>query len=184
MNKKRKEGLQFARLLLVFSSISPLFVLWSIRGGNKLIPELWFQIFCWIMIIVPNVFLLIKIKTAISLNEKRELFVNDAEDHRDHLLVYLFAMLLPFYTAGLNSLREFYACLAALIFIIFLFWHLNMHYMNLLFALMGYRVFTISQNNSKTLGLENLVLITKRSSVRKNDKLSVYRISDTVYWEG
>ena len=33
-----REGLKAARLLMVLSSISPLFILWAIRG-NSLIPD-------------------------------------------------------------------------------------------------------------------------------------------------
>ena len=35
------EGLKAARVLMVLSSISPLFILWAIRGNN-LIPDRWF----------------------------------------------------------------------------------------------------------------------------------------------
>jgi positive regulator of sigma E activity len=118
-----------ARLLMVLSSISPLFVLWAIRG-NSLIPDKYFLSFCAAMVVLPNAFLGWRIKTAKKLQEKRELTVGSAEDHRAHLLVYLFAMLLPFYTAHLDSWRDLAAALAALGFIIFLFWHLNLHYMN------------------------------------------------------
>ena len=64
-------------------------------------------------------------------SDKRELTVGTADDHRDHILVYLFAMLLPFYSEDIGTWRDFGATLAALAFIVFLFWHLNLHYMNL-----------------------------------------------------
>jgi len=38
LGKTRGEGLKIARLLMVLSSISPLFVLWAIRGNSILIP--------------------------------------------------------------------------------------------------------------------------------------------------
>ena len=52
--------------------------------------------------------------------------------------LYLFAMLLPFYSQDLGSWRYLGASFAALAFIVFLFWHLNLHYMNLLFAALGF----------------------------------------------
>ena len=57
------EGLKAARLLMVLSSISPLFILWAIRG-NSLVPDRWFIGFCILMVIVPNAFLWLRIRTA------------------------------------------------------------------------------------------------------------------------
>ena len=115
------------------SSISPLFILWAIRG-NSLIPDRWFAGFCALMVIVPNAFLWLRIRTARQQSDKRELTVGAADDHRDDILVYLFAMLLPFYSEDIGTWRDLGTTLAALAFIVFLFWHLNLHYMNLLFA--------------------------------------------------
>lgn len=179
------EGMKTARLLMVLSSISPLFVLWAIRG-NSLIADKYFISFCAFMVVVPNIFLLWRIQTARKLREMREIVVGIAEDHREHLLVYLFAMLLPFYAANLGTWRDLAAALAALAFIVILFWHFNLHYMNLLFAALGYRVFTIYSpaDNNPLSGKTSQVLITKRVSVSPGERLSAYRLSDTVYFEG
>ncbi len=183
-NRNQGEGLRIARLLMVLSSISPLFILWAIRG-NRLIPDRYFLAFCTLMVIVPNAFLWLRIITAKKLQERRELVVGTAEDHRDHLLVYLFAMLLPFYPTELSNWRDLAAVLAALGFIVFLFWHLNMHYMNLLFAVFGYRVFTLypPADGNPLSGRASQVLITRRVAVSSGERLIAYRLSDTVYFE-
>lgn len=178
------EGLKAARLLMVLSSISPLFILWAIRG-NSLIPDRYFIAFCGLMVVVPNAFLWLRVRTAKSLQEKREVTVGTAEDHREHLLVYLFAMLLPFYAADLGTWRALAAALAALGFIVFLFWHLNLNYMNVLFAALGYRVFTVysPRDRNPLSGKLSQVLITRRVAVSAGDRLIAYRVSDTVYLE-
>jgi hypothetical protein len=179
-----REGLKAARLLMVLSSISPLFILWAIRG-NSLIPDRYFIAFCGLMVVVPNAFLWLRIRTARKQADKRELTVGTADDHRDHILVYLFAMLLPFYSEDLGSWRYLGASLAALAFIVFLFWHLNLHYMNLLFAVRGYRVFTVyppADGNPLTGKIRHAV-ITRRVSLASGDRLVAYRLSDTVYLE-
>jgi len=179
-----REGLKAARLLMVLSSISPLFILWAIRG-NSLIPDRYFIGFCAVMVVVPNVFLWLRIWTAKKQADKRELTVGTADDHRDHILVYLFAMLLPFYSEDLGSWRYLGASFAALAFIVFLFWHLNLHYMNLLFATIGYRVFTVyplADGNPLT-GKTRQAVITRRVSLASGDRLIAYRLSDTVYLE-
>lgn len=178
------EGLKVARLLMVLSSISPLFILWAIRG-NSLIPDRYFIAFCLLMVIAPNGFLWLRLRTARRLQEKRELTVGKADDHRDHLLVYLFAMLLPFYSEDLGSWRYLGSVLAALVFIVFLFWHLNLHYMNLLFAALGYRVFTVypPDDGNPRSGKTRHALITRRVSLSSGERVIAYRLSDTVYWE-
>lgn len=178
------EGLKAARLLMVLSSISPLFILWAIRG-NSLIPDLWFMGFCTLMIVIPNAFLWLRIRTAKRQADRRELTVGQADDHRDNILVYLFAMLLPFYSEDLSTWRDLSATIAALAFIVFLFWHLNLHYMNLVFAARGLRVFTVYPpvDGNPLTGKTRHAVITRRVSLAPGDKFIAYRLSDTVYLE-
>jgi hypothetical protein len=179
-----REGLKAARLLMVLSSISPLFILWAIRG-NSLIPDRWFIGFCALMVFVPNAFLWLRIRTAKKQADKRDLTVGTAEDHRDHILVYLFAMLLPFYSEAIGTWRDLSATFAALAFIVFLFWHLNLHYMNLLFAALGFQVFTVypPADGNPLTGKTRQALITRRVSLASGDRIVAYRLSDTVYLE-
>lgn len=178
------EGLKTARLLMVLSSISPLFILWAIRG-NSLIPDHYFIGFCALMVLLPNAFLWLRIRTAKRNKDQREITVGIADDHRDHILVYLFAMLLPFYSEDLGTFRDLAATLTALAFIVFLFWHLNLHYMNLLFAMLGYRVFTVypPADGNPLTGKTRHAVITRRVSLAPDEKLTTYRLSDTVYLE-
>lgn len=137
------------------------------------------------MVLAPNAFLWFRIRTAKKNHDKRELAVSIVEDNREHLLVYLFAMLLPFYADNLATWRTLAAALAGLGFVVFMFWHLNLHYMNILFALFGYRVFSLypAADGNPLSGRSNYVLITPRVSVAAGDRITAYRISDTVYFE-
>lgn len=184
VSPRQNQGLRVVRLMMVLGSISPLFILWAIRG-NSLIPDRYFLPFCAVMVVAPNAVLWLRVRTAKRLKEKREIVVGKAEDHRDHLLVYLFTMLLPLYAVDLGTWRDFAAELAALGFIIFLFWHLNLYYLNLLFAVWGYRIYTVypPTDDNPITGKESQVLITRRVTVSPADRLVVYRLSDTVYLE-
>jgi hypothetical protein len=137
------------------------------------------------MLILPNLVLWLRIRAAIGANDRREIAVGTAEDHRDHLLVYLFSMLLPFYAAELRNARDVVAVLVALAFIVFLFWHLNLHYMNVLFAALGYRVFSVLPplDNNILSGWSGLVVITRRPVLISGERIVAYRLSDTVYFE-
>jgi hypothetical protein len=183
-NKDHSQGLKVARFFMVLSSASPLFVLWAIRG-SKLIPDLYVLSFCAAMIVIPNLFLWLRIQSATKHEVKSDLVVGAAEDHRDHLLVYLFAILLPFYSIDTNSWRDFAALLTAVGFVVFMFWHLDLHYMNLIFAIRGYRVFTIlpPEDDNPVSGRISLVLVTPRTSVLRGDRIVAYRLSDTVFFE-
>jgi hypothetical protein len=85
---------------------------------------------------------------------------------------------------NLQDGREFAATVVALIFILFLFWHLNMHYMNLLFALCGYRVFTVTPHaGNRHSSVASFVLLTKRVVLVEGEQLETYRLSDSVFIE-
>jgi hypothetical protein len=129
-NTQRHEGLSLARLIMVLGSISPLFILWAIRGTCQvptapcpslsatvqmqkescLVPNIYFVSVCCAFIVLPNAFLLLRRWTAHKHRDAREIVVGKAEDHRDHLLVYLFAMLLPFYASNLATRSSWSSC--------------------------------------------------------------------------
>ena len=173
-----------ARLLMVLSSLAPLFVLLGIRG-NSLIPDAYFIGICAVLIVLPISFLLLRIHTAKKNNDLRELTAGSSEDNRNHVLVYLFVTLLPFYRQEIASYRDLSAMLVALAFIVFLFWRLNLHYMNIFFAFCNYQVFTISppEDNNPYSGREKFVLITRRPYLLSGDRFHAYRLSNTVYLE-
>jgi hypothetical protein len=179
-----REGLRTARLLMVLSSVSPLFILWAIRG-TSLVPSVYFVIACATVVLVPNLVLWARLKTARRQKDKKIITVGSADDHRDHILIYLFAILLPFYSEDLGSWRFLISSIVAVGFIVFLFWHLNLHYMNLLFAAFGYRVFTVCPpvDGNMYTGRAGIALITKRASLASGDQITGYRLSDSVYLE-
>jgi hypothetical protein len=176
------EGLKLARFMMVLSSLSPLFFLWAVRGITC-IEDRWLWLICSALIIIPNAMLLWRIRIAKLRNDVRTLTVGHAEDHREYLLVYLFAMLIPLYDVNLGSTRDAAAAAVALLFIVFLFWHLNLHYMNVLFAVRGYRVFTITPGEQDFASGEPFVLLTKRIALHQGQKIRAYRLSNTVFFE-
>ena len=186
MTKKPKithgEGLKAARFLMVLSSISPLFILWAIRG-TSLVPDVYFIGFCALMVIIPNTFLCLRLRAARKTKDTREITVGTADDNRDHILVYLFAMLLPIYAGDFGTWRNLYSSMAALSFIVMLFWHL--HYMNLFFAVFGYRVYTVwpPDDGNQLSGKSSLILISRRVNLSSGERNIAYRLSDTVYME-
>jgi hypothetical protein len=184
MAKRASEGLPFARLMMVLSGLTPLFILWGLRGIDPISDKWWIPI-CLAMVGVPNLVLAWRLSRAQKQMDKKTLTIGEADDNRDHLLVYLFAMVMPLFDLNVHAPREAVAMVTALLFIVFLFWHLNLHYMNFAFALFGYHVFTIQppESSNEISGGDSFVLLTKRASIRSGKEISAYRISNTVYWE-
>ena len=184
MKTNNSEGLKFARSMMVLSSLTPLFVLWAIRGVSCL-SNGWFLGGCIALIILPNLILVIRWRVAIRSGDQKVLIIGKAEDHRDHLIVYLFTMLIPLYQANMDKLRDFSAVLVAFLFIVFLFWHLNLHYMNVIFAILGYKVFSITPPDDATniSNQEPYVLLSRRSFLKSGTQLTAFRISNTVFIE-
>ena len=170
--------------MMVLSSFSPLFILWALRGNEK-VSDVYLIPICALFVIVPNFFLWLRILVAKKNNDQRTLEVGTADDHKDHILVYLFATLLPFYSVDMENTRDIWTTVVALFFVLFLFLHLNLHYMNIIFAIMGYRIFTICppDDNNSVSGKVPQVLITKRAIVSKGDTVIAYRLSNTVFLE-
>lgn len=184
MINSRIEALGFIRVMMVLSSFSPLFILWALRGNEK-VSDVYLIPICALFVIVPNFFLWLRILVAKKNNDQRTLEVGTADDHKDHILVYLFATLLPFYSVDMENTRDIWTTVVALFFVLFLFLHLNLHYMNIIFAIMGYRIFTICppDDNNSVSGKVPQVLITKRAIVSKGDTVIAYRLSNTVFLE-
>ncbi|MHB1954649.1 MAG: hypothetical protein ACYCOU_12965 [Sulfobacillus sp.] len=170
--------------MMVLSSVSPLIVLWAIRG-TQVIPETYFLGACSVMVLCPNALLWLRIRIAKRTSQEEILTVGQAEDRSEHILLYLFAMLLPIYAGPIATDRALAASLAALALVVWVFWHLNLHYMNILLTLFGYRVYTWPRDAGQPgsgVGV-TCSLITRRMSVTSGLKVTAYRVSDTVYLE-
>jgi hypothetical protein len=177
-------GLKIARLLMVLASIAPLFILWGIRAPEGEWRE-WVYVTCFAAVVAPNALVLFRVRKARSSVDRQEINVGDAHDERDHVLVYLFSMLSPFFAADLKQPREMLAACFAVFLIVLIFWHLDMHHMNIFLVLLGYRVFSVHnpKGASAASGKGHKVVITKRRCLESGDTLMCWRISDSVFLE-
>lgn len=178
------EGFPLARLCMVLASLSPLFILWAVRGINC-VPDRYLVPACTSLVILPNLVLFGRLALAKRAKDVQSKMVGSADDHRDHLLVYLFAVLLPLWDAGADSVRSAVGIVVALLFVLFLFWHMNLHYMNVFFALLGRRVFSVYDADKGSMASDpaSFILITWRRAIPTDTRLDAYRISNRVFWE-
>ncbi|MDO9035794.1 MAG: hypothetical protein Q7U51_11395 [Methanoregula sp.] len=177
-----RPGLGFARFGMVLASFWPLFLLWAIRGSPVI--EDWILFFCCgSLIVIPNALVLIRIYNARSQNDTKLITVENAQDHRDHILIYLIAILIPVYSLPLDAWRNIAALIVALILVITIFWLLDLHYLNLFFTIFDYRIYTINPDNrsSQTGRRDSFVIITKKTSLIDGEEIRMHRISDSIF---
>lgn len=173
-----KETFKIARLFMVLGSLTPFFLLLGIKG-SKIIPSsvLWF--ICIGMIFIPNFILWVRILVAKKQKDKKIWTIESYTDNRDHLLVYLFTVLIPLYQSDLDSFNSLLSLLVVFFLIIFLFMHMNMHYINILFALFGFRIMKLKTKESNS----QIILLTQKELLNTDEIIQTFRISNTVYIE-
>ncbi|MDC0610223.1 hypothetical protein OAP63_05775 [Vibrio sp.] len=173
-----KETLGFTRIMMVLGSLSPFFLLAAIKG-SKIIGDLYLSIGCITLIIIPNLILYLRIKRAKKRQDKKSFMVRTVSDNREHLLIYLFAVLVPLYQASFDSWRDITMILVVLMFVLFLFLHLNLHYMNFVFAIFGYKIYSIEVGDD----LKRIAVLSKKDYLAKDCTQHFLRISNTVYFD-
>lgn len=182
--KRFGEGLKFARLLMALSTLAPLFVLMAIKG-NSFFPEKYLLIACFLLVTIPIFSLRWRIHVAETQNDVRALSVGHAKNHSSQVLVYLFSILLPFYVEDIGSYRDLVAMVVALSIIVFLFYRLNLHYLNIWFVISRYNVFTVQspEDGNPYTGREDFIIITKKKTLLSGERVNVLRISNGIYME-
>jgi hypothetical protein len=179
------EGLGFVRLVLVWSSLSPVFLLWSIRGVDAVDDAVWIPT-CLVLFVLPTTILYWVFSRARKSENVKTIDVVSARDQREHLLTYLFAMLIPLFDVNLGGVRDIVAVAFALAFVMFLFWHMRLHYMNLIFAIWGYRIYTVEakigtkERDREQPRLVTFAVISRRHYLPEGSALTGYRLGGNV----
>ncbi len=77
------------------------------------------------------------------------------------------------------------ALILALAFIIVLFWRLNLHYVNILFAIGGFHIFSVYPPTQDNLyaNPDSYILITRSRTLHTGQNIVGLRLSNTVYMQ-
>lgn len=183
MTSAATDSLSFVRFILVWSGLSPVFLLWAIRG-TKAVDETYFTLVCLVLFLAPTLVLWGFWSRSRSKNTVRTVKVIKADDPKDHVLTYLFAMLIPLFQSNIDDKRQLAVAIVAMCMIMFLFWHMRLHYMNFVFALLGYSIFTARveagayARGPKPAG--TWVIISRRSAISDGETLTGYRLGGLV----
>ena len=164
--------------MLVLASMSPVFLIWGILGMD-MIPDLYFCNSCFLMILIPHYFLLRRISICKKNNTLKQIKVKSAKDSKEQLLTYFLPLILPLMGASFDTWRGFSATLVLFFIMAFASWHLGVFYINIFFALFGFRIFTIVTEGSNN----EVVLITKREFISTEKPLNLIRLANRIYYD-
>ncbi|TMU20391.1 hypothetical protein E0L35_16340 [Halomonas sp. ATBC28] len=172
--KRPKEPFLFLRIMMAVSSLSPLFILIAAKG-SELIKDIILFPACLTLTTLPTFFLVLRFYISSKNEDRVVLEVNHVENSRDHLLIYLFAVLVPLFQADLNSVRSIFLLISVFSFVLFLFVHLRLYYANVFFAALGYKVYTLTLSNGR-----RVALLSKREKI-ETSRVTATRITDFLY---
>jgi len=175
---------RFLRLIFVVASLSPVFILWGIKG-SKVLPDSALLLIVFLLVSIPNGILILRWISVRKQNLIVQTKVLEATDHREHLVVYLLAVLLAIFGASLESTRDLIALAFTAILVTLLFWYSNLHYLNLIFALLGYKTFTVKRLIEKSGKQETsqVVVLTKRDWIQSDEIITCLRLSHNTWIE-
>jgi hypothetical protein len=179
--KKPRPDLGFLRAMLVLASMSPVFLIWSIIGMSK-IPDRYFIPGCLLLILIPHWVLLRRIAVASKLESTKEFQVDSAKDSKEQLLTYFLPLVLPLMAVTLDSWRGFSATLVLFCIMAFASWHLRVFYINIFFAVFGFRIFQIRQIETSLTTVTDRILITKRRQINRGDKITAINLGAEIYY--
>ncbi len=178
----QKEALPAVRALMVASSFAPLFLLWFIRG--LLLRVDWRLNLAFGALTVVPTFLFVRV-WAYKRNRRQyqtKRVIAPKEGH-DQVIIYLFVLLLPFYSVDLTKDAEVVAAALALAVVGTLFLVLRLHYINMYLAVKGYYVYLVSTGD----GEEPIptgppfVVLSRRRRLAHDSTMALLRLSNTVY---
>lgn len=174
---KSSEGLPLVKFMMLLSSMAPLFLLVGIRGMDNVVSDSYLWVAIVLLLLIPFVIVKLRVYYAKKSSDKYVLNISESRSNKEYLFTYLFTVLLPLYSVTISNNREFFAIIFAICFVIFVLWNMNLHFVNILFAIQGYRVYTVES-------FDSAILLTTRSILPKNLKeLKVHRLSNTVFIE-
>ena len=180
----QRQPQRILRLLFVIASFTPLVLLWGIRGAKD-IPDS--TICFWVagLTVIPNLAIFLRWYIVRRENITAQADILNATDHREHLVIYLLAVFLAMYGFGIGSIREGVSVILALALVVLLFWYANLHYLNLVFAFLGYRTFTVTRrvSNGVTRRSSKIVLLSRRDCVESGDVINCYQLSHDLWVE-
>ena len=180
------DGLSLVRLALVVSALSPVFLLWAIRGVSAVKDCIWIPCCLGLFLISNGLVGAIWARALRSKNQKT-LTVCKSSEQRDYLITYLLAVTIPIYQNDISSVRGIFAAGLIFLFVVYVFWWVKLGYINIIFALLGFRVHTLDSTAPGDGGgpprITTYVFISRREHIPPGSVVTGLRLGGDVLLE-
>lgn len=170
---------------MALGGLAPLFLLWAIRG-TSLVPRLNFILIMLALAALPNLYVYWRITRESKRKYTSGLKIVSFEDKKDGVLIYLVSILLPFYSSSMSTWPELISSVAALVFIVVVFIYLDLHYVNIMFAITRFNIFLVRPDGvvKNTSSRHNVIVITKQTDLREGSIIQTQKVTSRIYVEG
>jgi len=148
---------KIVRAFLVASALSPILLLWAIKGTGA-VPHSYWATGCIVVFFLINVCLYINFKDYKRNSVEEFVRPINIRDGRESAVTYCLSMFIPFFDANASNVYELFAVLAALLFFVVIFYKLSIFYFNPVFLLLGFKVFLVEENGVRGSVITKVVL--------------------------
>jgi hypothetical protein len=179
-----REGFWWLRFVLVLGSLSPIFIVWALRQED-LVPFRLRLSLAIASVIIPNGLLWLRYRSAKATGlagSFQALKVLRLTDRREHLISYLFPIVLSLLTVDVKTWNQLASFLFVLLLTGVIFWHLQLTYVNVWLALVGFRAVQVERE--QTAGgkpLLPIILLTRHRRLKENDEIRAVRITNSLF---
>jgi len=176
----KEDGLKSLRFLMLISSLAPVFILLAIKGSN-FTNENWNKCFFYTLIVIVFLsFAPLILRYFLAKDEiVNKRVTGDIIPCSQEYSGYILSIALPLCQNSVANLRELSFLVSLLVFIFMIFYMFNLYYLNILFYMLGYRLYKVIPSKS-----HSYVIITKKA---KNELISqnirTMRLTNSLFLE-
>lgn len=164
----------WVKILLFVSAYTPLFLIFILRYID--FHTIYFWISVTILVIINLIWIpIFKMTKGWT---KNTFTVKTSVNRTSDALNYIIAYIIAFLGFQFDLWQDWASLIILLVVIFFVYIHSNLIFVNPLLNIGGYKI-----NDVEAVEGGNLVLITKRNTLRKDEKIEVKNITDNIYLE-
>ncbi|MFM2041967.1 MAG: hypothetical protein RLY86_543 [Pseudomonadota bacterium] len=171
------------RILLSLASLSPLFLLWGIKG-TEYVPDVYWITLMFVLIVVPNALLSYHVLWVKEIyHEMESVRVEKIYKRDDYLSLYFFSVIMPAFALDIDKPREVAASVVAVFILVFFYYKLKLYTVIPVFIMLGYMIYEIELieqsgvGSSKKLTRVHAFVISRRFHIDILKPINGYRIT-------
>lgn len=171
------------KIILIWAGISPVFLVLSVSVNQVALDEVSIARWCWVaicsfMFVAPNLIVFERLRVSRKKGIKKSFRFSEVSSARESVIAYIFSMMTPFLTFGIDSIYLVLLYFFVLLLISRIFYIYDFLYFNVVFAFLGIRVFLCGGGSQMT----PKVVLSRRNSLPKGVEAEYIYILSGVYF--